>query len=180
VRDKAALEKIMEENFACCGVQHRGVFGVLVFDQEAVGDAVRAYDLIEGLQSRLVEEGVTVEYIPCQYAHKGEFCECLTEEEVILWTPPITKEMVVEAARQERLFAPKTTRHLIPARPLQINVPTAWLREEVSLEVVNRRFMEHLRAKELRRLAPGQVISGRYYEEELFVFYDKKPSSFKE
>jgi hypothetical protein len=180
VRDKAALEKIMEENFACCGVQHRGAFGVLVFDQEAVGDAVRAYDLIEGLQSRLVEEGVTVEYIPCQYAHKGEFCECLTEEEVILWTPQITKEMVVEAARQERLFAPKTTRHLIPARPLQINVPTAWLREEVSLEVVNRRFMEHLRAKELRRLAPGQVISGRYYEEELFVFYDKKPSSFKE
>ena len=180
VRDKAALEKIMEENFACCGVQHRGVFGVLVFDQEAVGDAVRAYDLIESLQSRLVEEGVTVEYIPCQYAHEGEFCECLTEKEVILWTPHITKEMVVEAARQERLFAPKTTRHLIPARPLQINVPTAWLREEVSLEVVNRRFMEHLRAKELRRLAPGQVIGGRYYEEELFVFYDKKPSSFKE
>jgi len=180
VSDKAALEKMMEENFACCGVQHGGVFGVLVFDQEAVGDAVRAYDLLEGLQSRLVEEGVAVEYIPCQYAHKGEFCECLTEEHVILWTPQITKEMVVEAAKQKRLFAPKTTRHLIPARPLQINVPTAWLREEASLEVVNRRFMEHLRAKGLRRLAPGQVISGRYYEEELFVFYDKKPSSFKE
>ena len=180
VSDKAALEKMMEENFACCGVQHGGVFGVLVFDQEAVGDAVRAYDLLEGLQSRLVEEGVAVEYIPCQYAHKGEFCECLTEEHVILWTPHITKEMVVEAAKQKRLFAPKTTRHLIPARPLQINVPTAWLREEVSLEAINRRFMEHLGAKGLRRLAPGQVISGRYYEEELFVFYDKKPSSFKE
>ena len=29
-------------------------------------------------------------------------------------------------------------------------------------------------------VAPGQVINGRYYEEELFVFYDRKPSSFKE
>jgi hypothetical protein len=180
VRDKASLERIMAENFATCGVQHGDVFGVLVFDREAAEDAVSAYDLLEKLQTRLVEEGIAVEYIPCQYAHKGEFCQCLTEEHVILWTPQITKEMVVEAAKQKRLFAPKTTRHLIPARPLQINVPMAWLREEVSLEVINQRFMEHLRGKELRRLAPGQVINGRYYEEELFVFYDKKPSSFKE
>jgi L-serine kinase (ADP) len=180
VRDKAALERIMAENFACCGVQRGDVFGVLVFDQGVVEDAVSAYDLLEKLQARLVEEGIAVEYIPCQYAHKGEFCQCLTDEHVILWTPQITKEMVVEAAKQERLFAPKTTRHLIPARPLQINVPTAWLREEVSLEVINQRFMEHLRAKDLKRLPPGQVINGRYYEEELFVFYDRKPSSFKE
>jgi hypothetical protein len=88
--------------------------------------------------------------------------------------------MVVQAAKEERLFAPKTTRHLIPARPLNINIPTAWLKEDVALEDVNERFMEHLKAKGLRRLAPGQVISGRYYEEELFVFYDRKPSSFKE
>ena len=180
VRDKATLEKIMAENFACCGVQHGEVFGVLAFDREVAADAVSAYDLLEELQVRLVEEGIVVEYIPCQYAHKGEFCECLTDEHVILWTPQITKEMVVQAARQERLFAPKTTRHLIPARPLHINVPTAWLREDVALEVINERFMEHLRAKELRRLAPGQVIHGRYYEEELFVFFDRKPGSLKE
>lgn len=178
VRDKAALERIMAENFTCCGVQHGEVFGVLLFDREAAEDAVSAYDLLENLQARLVEEGIAVEYIPCQYAHKGEFCECLTGEHVILWTPQITKEMVLEAAKQERLFAPKTTRHLIPARPLQINVPTVWLKEDVPLHVINERFMEHLRAKELRRLAPGQVINGRYYEEELFVFYDRKPSSF--
>jgi len=180
VRDKTALERIMAENFACCGIQHGEVFGVLVFDREAAEDAVSAYDLLENLQARLVEEGMVVEYIPCQYAHEGEFCRCLTDEHVILWTPQLTKEMVVQAAKQERLFAPKTTRHLIPARPLHINVPTAWLREEVALEVINERFMEHLRAKDLRRLAPGQVIHGRYYEEELFVFFDGKSSSIKE
>jgi hypothetical protein len=180
VRDKAALESIMAENFACCGIQHGEVFGVLVFDHEVAEDAVSAYDLLENLQARLGEEGIVVEYIPCQYAHKREFCRCLTDEHVILWTPQITKEMVVQAAKEERLFAPKTTRHLIPARPLNINIPTAWLKEDVALEDVNERFMEHLKAKGLRRLAPGQVISGRYYEEELFVFYDRKPSSFKE
>lgn len=180
VRDKAALETIMAENFTCCGVQHGEVFGVLVFDQEVVDDAVSAYDLLEKLQNRLVEEGIAVEYIPCQYAHKGEFCQCLTDEHMILWTPQITKEMVVEAAKKERLFAPKTTRHLIPARPLHINIPTSWLREDISYEAINQRFMEHLRSKEIRRLGPGQVINGRYFEEELFIFYDRKPSSLKE
>ncbi len=180
VRDKAALEKIMAENFTCCGVQHGEVFGVLIFDQDVVKDAVSAYDLLEKLQNRFVEEGIAVDYIPCQYAHKGEFCECLTQEQVILWTPQITKEMVVDAARQERLFAPKTTRHLIPARPLHINIPTSWLKEEVPLETINRRFVEYLKGKGVMRLGPGQVINGRYYEEELFVFYDKKPSSLKE
>jgi len=180
VRGKAALERIMAENFTCCGVQHGEVFGVLVFDREVADDAVSAYDLLEKLQNRLVDEGIGVEYIPCQYAHKGEFCQCLTDEQVILWTPQITKEMVVEAAKQERLFAPKTTRHLISARPVHINIPTSWLREEAPLEVINQRFMEHLRAKEIRRLGLGQVINGRYYEEEIFVFYDRKPSSLKE
>ena len=180
VRDKAALEGMMAENFTCCGVQHGEVFGVLVFDQDVVDDAVSAYDLLENLQNRLVEEGVAVEYIPCQFAHQRQYCECLSDEHVILWTPQITKEMVVDAAKQERLFAPKTTRHLIPARPLHINIPTSWLREELPLEAVNQRFMDHLRAKEIRRLSPGQVINGRYFEEELFIFYDKNPSSLKE
>lgn len=180
VKDKAALERLMAKTLACCGVQHQGIFGVLVFEEDVAGDAVSAYDVLEKFQNRLVEEGIAVEYIPCQYAHQREFCGCLTEDQVILWTPQITKEMVVEAAKQERLFAPKTTRHLIPARPLHINLPTSWLREEAPLEVMNQRFLEHLKDKGMKRLGPGQVINGRYYEEELFVFYDRKPQSPKE
>lgn len=180
VTDKAALERLMAENLACCGVQHQGIFGVMVFEEDVAGDAVSSYDVLEKFQNRLVEEGIAVEYIPCQYAQQGEFCWCLKEDQVILWTPQITKEMVVEAAKQERLFAPKSTRHLIPARPLHINIPTSWLREEAPLEVINQRFLDHLEAKGMRRLGPGQVINGRYYEEELFVFYDRKPQSPKE
>jgi len=175
VADKGSLEKLMAEHCTCCGIQHGGVFGILVFEKDVAGDAVSAYDVLEKFQNRLVEEGIAVDYIPCQYAHEGEFCGCLTEDQVILWTPQITKEMVVEAAKQERLFAPKSTRHLIPARPLHINIPISWLREEAPLEVINQRFLEHLKAKDMRRLGPGQVVNGRYYEEELFVFYDKKP-----
>jgi hypothetical protein len=48
------------------------------------------------------------------------------------------------------------------------------LKEDVSLEEMNRRFLQFLEAKEVTRLPPGQVINGRYYEEELFVFLDRK------
>jgi hypothetical protein len=48
------------------------------------------------------------------------------------------------------------------------------LKENVSIEEINQRFLVHLKSKEMRRLGPGQVVNGRYYEEELFVFYDKK------
>ena len=82
--------------------------------------------------------------------------------------------LVVDAAKKEKVFAPKTTRHLIPARPLNVNVPTRWLNEDVSLEEINQRFSHFLKQKDVRRLGPGQVVNGRYYEEELFVFFDQR------
>jgi hypothetical protein len=141
-----------------------------------VKDAVTAYDLVEKIQDRLIEEGLSVDYIPCRHAQDSSFCECLKQGEAILWTPRITKEMVIDAARKERLFAPKSTRHLIPARPIHVNLPARWLNEDISLEEINRRFVQFLQGKEIRHLPPGQVINGRYYEEELFVFLDaRKP-----
>jgi len=47
-------------------------------------------------------------------------------------------------------------------------------KENISLEEINMRFSEFLKEKSLRRFAPGQIINGRYYEEELFVFFDDK------
>ncbi len=80
--------------------------------------------------------------------------------------------MVVDAVKKKKRFAPKTTRHLIPARPLNVNVPTYWFKEDISLEEINKRFLKLLERKNLRRFGPGQVVDGRYYEEELFVFFD--------
>jgi hypothetical protein len=84
--------------------------------------------------------------------------------------------MVAEAAEKRSLFPPKATRHLIPARPLNVNVPSRWFRENISLEEINKRFSRHLQQKEIRRFGPGQTIGGRFYEEELFVFSDKRPT----
>jgi len=129
---------------------------------------------LEKIQNRLTMQGIELKYIPCQSVHDDTFCESLRNGEVIIWTPQITKEMVVDAAKKEQVFAPKTTRHIIPARPINVNIPIYWLKEDISLEEINDKFARALRSKKIRRFGPGQVIDGRFYEEELFVFFDEK------
>ena len=175
VEDKECLDARMADNNLECGIQHGGFYGRICFPREVVHDAVSAYDVLETIQKRLLENRGKLTYIPCQSVHERAFCEDLTDRHLVIWTPRITKEMVAEAAEKQSLFPPKATRHLIPARPLNVNVPSRWFREDVSLVEINERFLRYLQQKEIRRFGPGQTIGGRYYEEELFVFSDKRP-----
>jgi len=174
VADRESMERMLEEDCYRCGVQQASFFATITFDEDVITDAVSAYDMLEKIQDKITKRGVVLEYIPCQQVYDNQFCEALKDQEIVIWTPHITKEMVVEAARQKRVFAPKSTRHLIPARPLNVNIPTPWFKENITLEEINRRFARFLQAKGMRRLSPGQVIDGRFYEEELFVFFDKR------
>ena len=175
VADGKALESRMAENCSCFGLQQGDSFALVRFGEDVVTDGVSAYEMVEKIQDRLMEEGMKVDYIPCRYLQEKSFCDCLKGEEVVLWTPQITKEIVIRAAMKKKLFAPKSTRHLIPARPIHVNVPARWLKENVSLDALNRRFVRFLQHKEMKHLPPGQVVNGRYYEEELFVFLDPPP-----
>ena len=173
VEDREVLEEHLKENPLACGIQGCDFHALISFGADAADDAVGAYHCVERIQELLSERGATLSFIPCHLVYEGKFCNLLKDDELIIWTPHITKEMVVEAAKKKRLFAPKTTRHCIPARPLNVNVPTSWFKDTLSFQEINRKFSEFLEAKGVRRFSPGQVIDGRYYEEEIFVFFDK-------
>lgn len=173
VENKERLNALLCCDPYACGIQYREYCGIITFPTKSVKDAVDAYDALETMQKRLTEQGIEIKFIPCQHVKDNAFCRNQKNDQVVLWTPHITKEMVVDAARNGRLFAPKSTRHCIPARPLNVNVPTTWFKEDIPLEKINERFTKFLEGKGLRRFGPGQVIDGRYYEEEVFVFYDK-------
>lgn len=174
VKDRQALKKALEKNNLSCGIQQDNFYASISFHEDVVNDAVSAYNTLEKIQGKLLQKGLKIEYIPCQSVYKSKFCDELKNGEVIIWTPQITKEMVVDAVKRKKRFAPKTTRHLIPARPLNVNIPTYWFKEDISLDEINKRFLKLLERKNLRRFGPGQVVDGRYYEEELFIFFDKK------
>jgi len=86
-----------------------------------------------------------------------------------LMTPTVTKREVVETALAGKVFSEKTTRHIIPARPMNVNVPIAWLRGDMSLEEANTRLRDHLASRRIEKLPPGQILDRRY-DEELYVF----------
>ncbi len=172
IEDGDTLCKMLRDDRLCCGLQCRSGYEVVRFPETVVGDALSAYGMLHRIQEELIRQGATMQFIPCQLALDHDSCRNMGNDEVMIWTPQITKEMVVEAAKNGRVFAPKTTRHLIHARPINVNVPTYWFTEEVTLGEINHRFEEFLNRKQVRKLGPGQVVDGRYYGERLFVFFD--------
>lgn len=91
--------------------------------------------------------------------------------EAIMTLPKIDKVSVREAGLAGQLLPHKVTRHIIPARPLSVNVPLQMLADEIpELEEVNRQFVSTLRARGVTLRPPGTIIEGRRYEEETFIF----------
>ncbi len=89
---------------------------------------------------------------------------------VVLMTPRLAKDDVVEVALSGRVFPYKATRHVVPARPLFLNVPLRILRADRPLGELEAEVRCSLAKRRLRRCPPGMVIEGRRYEEEVFIF----------
>jgi len=85
-------------------------------------------------------------------------------------TPRATKSEVLEAALSEKVFAHKTTRHMVPMRPMGVNVPLKWLDGSESLDECNHMLVEHIKKRGLERLPSGSTFERRRYDEELLVF----------
>ncbi len=171
VPDKSVLRKALETNTDACGIQLVDGCLFIEFPKQLSQDAVAIFDLLQQIQQKLISKEISLDYIPCNKVHTEQFCQKLHANEAVIWTPRLTKKIVIASAKGKKIFAPKTTRHVIPARPLNVNVPGYWLKENVSLKEINQRFETFLQTKQVRRFGPGQVIDGRYYEEELFVFF---------
>ncbi len=174
ITDRPSLAARLEADPLIMGVEHGESRGVLRFPVELVFDGITAYEALDHLQKLMVRDGAHLEYVPCQAVAEGTCSQGPPENTLGIWTPHITKDMVVEAANRGKVFSPKATRHLVGTRPVNVNVPIRWFRENISSEEMNRRFADFLHNKDLRRFGPGQVINGRYYGEEIFVFYDRK------
>ena len=124
------------------------------------------YDVIKRVENALQSRGHHMGYstdkdAPARVA-SGEYSSGLM-------TPTVTKKEVVDIALKGIVFSQKTTRHIIPARPMFVTVPTEWLKGDLSPEEANSRLRKHLASKRVEKLPPGQILDRRY-DEELYVF----------
>lgn len=86
----------------------------------------------------------------------------------IITAPLLTKETIIKNALSRKRFPCKTTRHIIPARPMGINFPLKLLKD--TLINANKRFVETLNNKRLKVIPAGSSINSRKYEEPITLF----------
>lgn len=131
-------------------------------------DLKQNYHLVTDMEQRAKSLGYVMSY-------ETESDALLKLEEgsvrTILAPPPIRKEDVREFGVRDDLFPHKATRHIIPARPLGINVPIEILQDQhMELSQVNRQLIESLKTRQLQKLQPGAMIENRRYDEQVFLF----------
>jgi hypothetical protein len=89
----------------------------------------------------------------------------------VIWLPIFTKQQIRSFGLAGTLLPHKVTRHVIPSRPLLINIPLDLLRNPtLSTTDADRKVGEILSERHIERKPPGSIVDGRRYEEELLVF----------
>jgi hypothetical protein len=116
------------------------------------------------------ESGLSGRGHKLSYDTESDALEKLDSGEIgaILAPPPITKEEAIRAAIAGRFFPKKSTRHIIPSRPMGLDIPLEWLREGASS--ADSQLRELLAGGGFKKLSGGTIIDGRRYEEEVYIF----------
>ncbi|OGD55788.1 hypothetical protein A3K81_03740 [Candidatus Bathyarchaeota archaeon RBG_13_60_20] len=128
------------------------------------GDAETMYSTVRRMDKALGSRGMgfATERDALDRAARGEVSACVA-------TPTLRKEEVVAVAMAGRVFPQKTTRHVIPARPMGVKVPLEWLVTDKDEAELNEKLRLYLSSRRIRRMVPGTVID-RKYEEPLYIF----------
>jgi hypothetical protein len=132
------------------------------------GDGWQVYEVLKTAEQCAQQLGLTV-----TFETERDALELLVNKktDAIITIPKIDKATVREAGLTGPLLPHKVTRHVIPARPLGVNVPLRTLTDaNMPLEEANRQFIANLQARKITRRPSGSVIGDRRYEEETFIF----------
>lgn len=94
---------------------------------------------------------------------------------LILYPPIIEKKDVINVTRKGNVFTFKATRHIVPARPIGVNVPLELLMDSaLTVEEANNILREKLEGMVLKKIASGNLWCGRRYDEVLYVFEESQ------
>lgn len=177
---KAATDMAAQMGLRLTPRESRGAFGAagssMIFKGSSYElsspgmDLLTLFKAVRELELKLRDSGFKV-----SYETDVDAMEMLVKGNAgaVICPPRIGKRHVLETALQGRVFVFKATRHIIPARPLGVDVSLSLLRDtSLSVEEANEKLSAILRRKQLRHLPPGTALNGRRYDEDLYVFED--------
>lgn len=133
-------------------------------------DSLHCYDILRSFERRLEAMGYEMDYD----TETGADAK-LTRGAIsaVLQPPVLGKEQVVSSAVQGHVLPCKATRHVIPGRPVGVDVPLILLKNhEFSLEEANARLTALIEQKTTEEMPPGTVWRERRYDEHTRLFAD--------
>ena len=126
------------------------------------------FNIVAFLESHICSMGMKVKN---ETFHDALFKLKSGEISIIVSPPRVEKEQVLEVTRRGQVFKSKATRHMIPARPIGLNIPLSILQDpNLTVEDANMILTSHLERKTIKRLPPGSMLNNRRYDEEIFIF----------
>jgi len=160
---RETVHKLIDERKATTAIMSRSRCFAVLGPQKNIREIC---DAMKQIELRLRSEGYSIGYDTESDAQdKVSSGKTLS----MFMTPKVSKKDVITVALRGEVFAHKTTRHVIPVRPLFVNVPLEWLYGTLSLKKANETFVEYLSKKQITHLPRGQILDRRY-DEELCVF----------
>ena len=133
-----------------------------------ISDEVELARAAVKLERELTKRGCQVEYQTESVAFQQLISRSI---DLVITVPVFTKQQISELGRRGLLLPHKVTRHVMPSRPLRVDVPLSMLTaQNVSQTEADRELRALLSARNVERRPPGSVVDGRRYEEELLVF----------
>ena len=131
-------------------------------------DALERCRKATSVEKHMVKSGYKLTYLPDSLATQWLESE---RANFVIVVPIFSKDTIRKFGSEGLLLPHKVTRHVIPSRPMEIDVPLNLLTDpNLSLEEANEKLDEFLERRKIDRKPPGSVIDGRRYDEELIVF----------
>ncbi len=120
------------------------------------------------IENQLVNDGHSVTYVS-----EANAIQSLKSNKanLAIAMPVFRKEEIRDFGLNGRLLPHKVTRHIIPSRPLAVDIPLTLLTNTtIPIEDANNKLSELLASRRIDRKPPGSIVEGRRYDEELLVF----------
>ncbi|MEM4717714.1 MAG: ParB N-terminal domain-containing protein [Desulfurococcaceae archaeon] len=153
-------------------LSRRELVSLLVLGRSYIGirsrthDIKLIYDELKNIEEAIIHRGFSIEY----HTEKDALELVNTGEAISAIIPPvIRKDEVREISLRGEVFIHKATRHVIPARPMGINLPLEYLTSKYTINEALDRLLSILSNRALKVLPPGSILDRRY-DEELYVF----------
>ena len=127
------------------------------------------YQLIKCIENKLLQKFGKILYVSEKKA-----IQLLENGQIgfVIKPPLVKKEEVIKFAKIGKVFPPKTTRHILPIRPLFLNIPLSLLKGDkvYKLDTIKQLFKAIVLQKNLFKVK-GKVFLDRFYEEDSLFIY---------